>query len=114
MNDSREDGWQGPLTQVATTSAIPPQMIGSKHWPQFAANQSQVNYNMSLTFMGQMFGQMSKMSDHVMDMNSKLLAQNNALVKKLLQDDKKKQDNDPKNEDDSWLDELWDNYEYHV
>ena len=106
MNDSREDGWQGPLTQVATTSAIPPQMIGSKYWPQFAANQSQVNYNMSLTFMGQMFGQMSKMSDHVMDMNSKLLAQNNALVKKLLQDDKKKQDNDTKNEDDSWLDEL--------
>ena len=114
MNHSREDGFQGPLTQVATTSAIPPQMIGSKHWPQFAANQSQVNYNMSLTFMGQMFGQMSKMSDHVMDMNSKLLAQNNALVKKLLQDDKKKQDNDTKNEDDSWLDELWDNYEYHV
>ena len=64
--------------------------------------------------MGQMFGQMSKMSDHVMDMNSKLLAQNNALVKKLLQDDKKKQDNDTKNKDDSWLDELWDNYEYHV
>ena len=53
-----------------------------------------------------MFGQMSKMSDHVMDMNSKLLAQNNDLVKKLLQDDKKKQDNDTKNKDDSWLDEL--------
>ena len=59
-----------------------------------------------------------------MDMNSKLLAQNNALVKKLLQDDKKKQDNDTKNEDDSWLDGydgpltqqnyLLDNYEYHV
>ena len=28
------------------------------------------------------------------------------LVKKLLQDDKKKQDNDTKNRDDSWLDEL--------
>ena len=103
MNDSREDGWQGPLTQVATTSAIPPQMIGSRYWPQFAANQSQANHNMSL-FMGQMFGQMSRMSDHVMDMNNKLLAQNNALVKKLLQDDTKKQDNDAKKEDDSRLD----------
>ena len=103
MNDSRQDGFQGPLTQVATTSAVPPQMVGSPNWPQFAANQSQANYNMSL-FMGQMFGQMSRMSDHVMDMNSKLLAQNNALVKKLLQDDTKKQDNDAKKEDDSRLD----------
>ena len=36
-------------------------------------------------------------------LNSKLLAQNNALVKKLLQDDTKKQDNDTKKEDDSRL-----------
>ena len=48
MNDSRQDGFQGPLTQVAT--------------------------------------------------------QNNALFKKLLQDDTKKQDSDTKKEDDSRLD----------
>ena len=98
MNDSRQDGFQGTLTHVATNSAIPQQMVGSPNRPQFAANQSQANYNMSL-FMGQMFGQMSRMSDHVMDMNSKLLAQNNALVKKLLQDDTKKQGNDTKKDD---------------
>ena len=42
-------------------------------------------------FMGQMFDQMSRMEDHLMGMNRQLLAQNNALIKKLLLDDRKKQ-----------------------
>ena len=70
-------------------SAIPQQMVGPSNWPHLAADQSQANY-MSL-FMGQMFDQMSRLEDHLMGLNRQLLAQNNALVKKLLLDDRKKQ-----------------------
>ena len=52
-----------------------------------------------------MFDQMSRMEDHLMGMNRQLLAQNNALVKKLLLDDRKKQGkNDTKKGDNSRLD----------
>ena len=61
------------------------QMLGSPSWPQIEANQSQANLNMSL-FVGQMFGQKLRMENHIMDVNRQLLAQNNALTKKHLQD----------------------------
>ena len=61
------------------------QMPGSPSWPQIVANQSHANINMSL-FVGQMFGQKLRMENHIMDINRQLLAQNNALTKKHLQD----------------------------
>ena len=52
-----------------------------------------------------MFDQMSRLEDHLMGMNRQLLAQNNALVKKLLLDDRKKQGkSDTEKENNSRLD----------
>ena len=86
--------WEAPeamafrgLSHRLPHSAIPQQMVGPPNWPQFTANPNQANY----MFMGQMFDQMSRMEDHLMGMNRQLLAQNNALIKKLLLDDRKKQ-----------------------
>ena len=52
-----------------------------------------------------MFDQLSRLEDHLMGMNRQLLAQNNALVKKLLLDDRKKQGkSDTEKENNSRLD----------
>ena len=55
-----------------------------------------------------MFDQMSRMEDHLMGMNRQLLAQNNALVKKMLLDDRKKQSkNDTKKKiAQGWMDMM--------
>ena len=105
--------WEAPegmafrgLSHRLPHSAIPQQMVGPPNWPQFTANQNQANY-MSM-FMGQMFDQMSRMEDHLMGMNRQLLAQNNALVKKMLLDDRKKQSkNDTKKKiAQGWMDMM--------